>query len=133
MLAWQITPFHGSYLLVNVCQGPRAGSCERLWQQHAHVRCCAAGGAGPQLRRAAAEVDPGILPQLEKLPFTLQQAITFRMAARCGAVKPAALALGVSPGAVSRSISLLEQVRVVGPSCRASSHTPAFLIQSLEQ
>lgn len=59
--------------------------------------------------RQPVEVDPGLLPQLEKLPFTLQQAINFRMCARSGAVKQAAMALGVSPGAVSRSIALLEQ------------------------
>lgn len=66
--------------------------------------------AGEVQGRQPVEVDPGMLPLLEKLPFTLQQAINFRMCARCGAVKQAALALGVSPGAVSRSIALLEQV-----------------------
>ena len=91
---------------------PRCHGVRAILRQRAHALLCAAAGVGPaNLKKApATEVDPGILPQLEKLPFTLQQAITFRMAARCGAVKPAALALGVSPGAVSRSISLLEQV-----------------------
>ncbi len=51
-----------------------------------------------------------MLPQLEKLPFTLQQAINFRMCARSQNVKQAALALGVSPGAVSRNVASIEQV-----------------------
>lgn len=72
---------------------------------------CPAGDGPLQKKAQAAEVDLGMLPQLEKLPFTLQQAITFRMCARSSAVKAAALALGVSHGAVSRSVTLLEQVR----------------------
>lgn len=50
------------------------------------------------------------LPQLEKMPFTLQHCVMFRMAARSGSIKEAALALGLSAAAVSKSIASLEQV-----------------------
>ena len=51
------------------------------------------------------------LPQLEKLSFTLQHMVIFRMVARSGSIKDAAMALSLSPGAVSKSIAALEQVR----------------------
>ena len=56
------------------------------------------------------EVSVSALPQLEKLPFTLQQCVMFRMVARLGSVKDAAMALNLSSRAVYKSIAALEQV-----------------------
>ena len=56
------------------------------------------------------EVSVAALPQLEKLPFTLQQCVMFRMVARLGSVKDAAMALNLSSLAVYKSIAALEQV-----------------------
>ena len=64
--------------------------------------CC----AGPQVSVSA-------LPQLEKLSFTLQHMVIFRMVARTGSIKDAAMALSLSAGAVSKSIAALEQVTVI--------------------
>ena len=70
----------------------------------------AGGGSG---RGVAPAVTMAALPQLEKLPFTLQHCVMFRMVACSGSIKEAALALGLSAGAVSKSIASLEQV----PAC----------------
>ena len=55
------------------------------------------------------QVSVSTLPQLEKLSFTLQHMVIFRMVARTGSIKDAAMALGLSAGAVSKSIAALEQ------------------------
>jgi DNA-binding transcriptional LysR family regulator len=59
------------------------------------------------------QVSVSTLPQLEKLSFTLQHMVIFRMVARTGSIKDAAMALGLSAGAVSKSIAALEQARTV--------------------
>jgi len=58
-------------------------------------------------------VSVSALPQLEKLSFTLQHMVIFRMVARTGSIKDAAMALSLSAGAVSKSIAALEQVPMI--------------------
>ncbi len=68
------------------------------------------------------------LPQLEKLSFTLQHMVIFRMVARTGSIKDAAMALSLSAGAVSKSIAALEQVPTVmhhSCPCRVSGRRTA--------
>ncbi len=47
----------------------------------------------------------------DKIPFTLSQLVVFRTVAVTGSGSAAALALSVSQPAISKSLSLLEQVR----------------------
>ena len=62
---------------------------------------------------AGLQVSVSTLPQLEKLSFTLQHMVIFRMVARTGSIKDAAMALSLSAGAVSKSIAALEQVPMI--------------------
>ena len=65
----------------------------------------------------------------------LLQAVNFRMASRLGTVKQAALALGVSPGAVSRNIAIVEQVSSASllRFCRSPGHEKAGVQLRLQQ
>lgn len=59
----------------------------------------------------------------EKAPFTLAQLVVFRMVARTGTFAAAALALSISPPAVSKTMATLEQARAARSKARFNTVT----------
>jgi hypothetical protein len=76
------------------------------------IPLCGVRAGGREARGFGRAKLPAIVG-VERVPFTLAQLAVFRMVAKTGTFAAAALALSVSPPAVSKTMATLEQARAL--------------------